>query len=314
MKKSMSFILICLFLFSSFTCCESAISFVDDTGMKINLDKKPKRVAVLFSSFADMWLLSDGEVHITVGEAVERGFVDENVRLVDSGAGKKIDVETLIMNEPDFVIGSADIPIHEKVREQIQKLGIPFALFRVESMDDYLRVFAIMTSINNSEDNYIRFGKGVYEEAQKVIAHAKLYTQRHPQKILFIRSGSGYSSTKAKTKDMHFAAQMLYDLGAENIADEVPVIIDGLSFEEIFLKDPDAIFISLMGDEDAAKAYMSELFKTPQWRRLQAVQNGRCYFLSKDLFQYKPNARWAEAYREMAKMLYPNWTEAGKER
>ena len=52
---------------------------------------------------------------------------------------------------------------------------------------------------------------------------------------------------------------MLDDLGAENIAEDVPVIIDGLSFEEIFMKDPDAIFISLMGDEEAARKYMEEL-------------------------------------------------------
>ncbi|MBE5791937.1 MAG: ABC transporter substrate-binding protein [Clostridiales bacterium] len=310
MKKGLTLILICLFLFSSFACCESAVSFVDDTGMEIDLVKKPSRVAVLFSSFADMWLLSGGHIYVTVGEAVERGFAEENTLLVDSGAGKKIDVEALFMSEPDLIIGSADIPFHEKARQMIKNTSVPFALFHVESIEDYLRVFEIMTSINNTAENYIKYGEIVQKEAMKVIKHANEYANKEPQEILFIRSGSGYSSAKAKTRDMHFAAQMLYDLGAKNIADDIPIIIDGLSFEEIFMKDPDAIFISLMGDEQAAKAYMNALFNKPEWRMLRAVQNGRCYFLSKELFQFKPNARWAEAYLEMAKMLYPDWEEA----
>ena len=41
------------------------------------------------------------------------------------------------------------------------------------------------------------------------------------------------------------------------------------------------------------------------WRDLEAVKNGRCTYLSKDLFHYKPNARWAEAYRVLAGLLYP---------
>lgn len=313
MKKILFFVL-SVFLLSSFACAESPFSFYDDTGKKIILDGKPDQTAVLFSSYADMWLLSGGDIYVTVGEAAERGFASENALLVDSGAGKKFDIEALVISQPDLIIGSVDIPFHEIAREQIEKTGIPFALFRVESIDDYLRVFKIMTRINESEENYLEFGLSVYEKARRVIERAEEHGTKNPQEILFIRSGSGYSSAKAKTRDMHFAAQMLYELGAENIAQDVPVIIDGLSFEEIFMKDPDAIFISLMGDEEAAKTYMTELFKKPGWQMLKAVQNGRCYFLEKDLFQYKPNARWAEAYLEMAKMLYPEWTYAWEEK
>lgn len=301
---------VCLFLLTSFAYAEMPFSFEDDTGEVIFLNKKPSRVAVLFSSYADMWLLSGGNIHVTVGEAVERGFANDKTILVDSGAGKKIDVEALIMSEPDLVIGSKDIPFHEKARDQIRERVIPFALFHVENMNDYLRVFKIMTAINDTEENFETYGECVLEEAERIIDKAKHLAKSNPQEVLFIRSGSGYSSAKAKTKEMHFAAQMLFDLGAKNIADDVPVIIDGLSFEEIYIKDPDAIFISLMGDEDAARAYMNELLKKPGWRMLKAVQSGRCYYLSKELFQFKPNAKWAQAYSEMAKMLYPNWTEA----
>ena len=43
----------------------------------------------------------------------------------------------------------------------------------------------------------------------------------------------------------------------------------------------------------------------PAWPGLQAVQNGRYLLLPKELFHYKPNARWGESYAYLAKILYP---------
>ena len=83
--------------------------FEDFSGKKVTLTSKPKKVAVLFSSLADVWCLAGGEVAITVGESVERGICSDDVLLVDSGAGKTIDTEMLIAYEPDLVIYSLDV-------------------------------------------------------------------------------------------------------------------------------------------------------------------------------------------------------------
>jgi iron complex transport system substrate-binding protein len=98
---------------------------------------------------------------------------------------------------------------------------------------------------------------------------------------------------------------MLGELGAHNIADDAPVLLDGLSLEEIILRDPDYIFLTTMGNEAAAKAYIEELFSQDGWKELDAVKNNCYAFLPKELFHFKPNARWAEAYELLAKLLYP---------
>ena len=65
-----------------------------------------------------------------------------------------------------------------------------------------------------------------------------------------------------------------------------------------------------MGAEDAALAALeSGIMSNPAWEGLTAVQQDRCYVLPKDLFHYKPNARWAESYAYMAKLLYPELAE-----
>ncbi|MGN0473693.1 MAG: hypothetical protein ACI4IJ_01255, partial [Acutalibacteraceae bacterium] len=56
---------------------------------------------------------------------------------------------------------------------------------------------------------------------------------------------------------------------------------------------------------DAAKKYIEELFAGDGWKDLQAVKNSKYIFLPKELFHYKPNARWAESYIYAANILYP---------
>ncbi|NMB09003.1 MAG: ABC transporter substrate-binding protein [Tissierellia bacterium] len=43
----------------------------------------------------------------------------------------------------------------------------------------------------------------------------------------------------------------------------------------------------------------------PAWSTLSAVKNDRYIILPKDLYMFKPNHRYAEAYEGLAKILYP---------
>jgi iron complex transport system substrate-binding protein len=61
-----------------------------------------------------------------------------------------------------------------------------------------------------------------------------------------------------------------------------------------------------MGDEEAARQNMESILSSRVYSSLDAVKGGRCYYLPKDMFQYKPNAKWAEAYLYLAEILYEN--------
>ena len=59
------------------------------------------------------------------------------------------------------------------------------------------------------------------------------------------------------------------------------------------------------GDEQAALAVVEEtLGQNPAWQGLTAVKEGRVYVLPRDLFHYKPNARWAESYAFLYELLF----------
>ncbi len=281
--------------------CEDYYVFRDDIGELITLHSKPQKVAVLFSSYADVWICAGGEVAVTVGETIERGFVDENVILVDKGAGKTIDMECLIASQPDFVICSADIPAQVDVAKILNENGIPAACFRVDAFSDYQNMLKICTDITENQEAY---QKNAQEVLKKIETIFESVPDEEEKNILFIRAGASTSSTKAKTAKDNFVCMMLKELGTNNIAEEAPVLLDGLSIEEILIKNPEHIFISTMGEETAAIQNMMTVFSQPEWQELEAVKEGRYTFLPKEMFQYKPNARWAEAYQYLMDVLY----------
>lgn len=307
MKKS---VVLCLFiLLIMISGCQAEVNkgnyykFIDSNNTEISLAEKPKNVAVLFSSFVEIYTLAGGVTSITVQESIDRGLVNQDVILVDEGAGKTINTEILIAANPDFVIGSLDISEQAKTCKLLNDLGIPSALFRVESFEDYLHVLDILTNITGDKTNYNEYGLKIKTEIDHIKASINL---DNSSKILFIRSGSSMSSCKAKNKNNNFVCQMLDELGVINIADTSTILLDGLSIEEILLNEPDYIFVSIMGDSVASENFVRELFATKAYSSLNAIKNNKYYFLPKDLFQFKPNHKWAIAYQYLVDILYEN--------
>lgn len=283
------------------------LTFTDDAGRTVTLDKAPRRAAVLFSSYAQLWTAAGGTLAVTVGDAVARGYAAEGTPLVDDGAGMKIDLEALVAAGPDFVIASADMAAQAEACGQLAEMGIPAAAFREESVADYVRLCRLFCALTGETDA-LDEALAVESQCGQIAARARRAAGDTPPKVLFIRAGSGYSATRAKTAKDHFVGRMLEELGAQNIADDAGALSEGLALESVLERQPDVILIVPQGDEAATRSYMDGVLAEPGWRDLAAVQAGRCHYLSKELFHYKPNERWAEAYEVLAGLLYP---EAG---
>lgn len=307
MKKYIILIFFLLLCASFLSCADEKTdekvyySFKDSEQRDVILEKKPQKVAVLFSSYAEMWTLAGGEVSITVGESVERGFADESTVLVDSGAGKTIDREILIASAPDFVIASADIAAQAELAGYLDSVGIPCALFRVDSFYDYADVMDVLCAITERDDLYEKNVTKIADEIENILNSVD--KSRAPR-IIFIRCGSSASSTKAKNAEENFVCKMIAELGGINIADEAPELCDGLSLEAILTAQPEKMLISTMGNEQKSREYMDSVLKSEPWQALGAVKNQDYVYLGKELFQFKPNARWAEAYKFLAEYLY----------
>lgn len=281
------------------TAPEDGYTFTDATGRSVTVEKNPENVVSLQGSFAETWLISGGDL---VGVTTD-AFEDFNLDLPDAeivGTVKEPNTEILLSLNPGFVIMSADIAGHKAVASLLDSLSIPYAYFKQETFDDYLNMLEVFTSLTGKPENYQTYGLALQKRIDNVIAKAQ--AQQDKPEVLFARARSQGVSAKASD---HMVCTMLDEFGCVNIAAKNPSLLDNLSIEEIIKQDPDLILVTFMGDEESAKQYLVKAWESnPAWSGLTAVKEHGYVFLQKDLFHFKPNARWADAYETLYKILF----------
>lgn len=311
-KKFICFFLAALILLVSLCSCtkkgesepaNEGITFVDALGRSVILKDTPARTAALIGSFAEVWQLAGGTVCATAEDAWE----DFGLSLKDAvniGGAHSPNLEMLLSANPDFVLASASTASNVEMKNSLEAAGICVAYFDVDSFYDYLDMLKICTDITGRPDLYLKNGSELLQRIKKTKENLNgvSFPDAH-RKILLLRASSG--ALKAKGSEGTVLGEMLSDLGCINIADSDTSLLENLSVESIIREEPYHIFVVTMGnDTQAAK---NNLFKTikenPAWEGLEAIRENRLHIMDKQLFNIKPNVRWAEAYEILEKSL-----------
>ncbi len=308
-KFYFSLILSCFFI-SLLTGCKvqpvvvnnnSYYKFTDSLQNTVDLKDKPNRVISLVGSYAETWILAGGELVGVTNDVISERNMDLSKDTKIVGTIKEPNVEEILDLSPDFVLLSTDIESHVKISETLKKANIPYAFFKVEHFEDYLYMLNVCTDITGKKELYEKNGVAIKKKIDDVLE--KVDKKNNPS-ILFIRAFS--SGAKAKNDD-NMACRILNDLGTINIASKHKSLLEDLSIEQIIQEDPDYIFVVTMGDsKEAIQALKEGIEKSPAWSNLSAVKNNRYIVLPKELFHYKPNAKWGDSYEYVAKILYPD--------
>ena len=282
---------------------QETVSVTDDLGREAQVPLHPDRVAALTGSFADIWCLAGGTE--TVAAATHDTWTNFDLALsedvYDLGNLEDITLETLIAAEPDLILAAANMINDTKFLDAFEELGYAVLYLQADTFDDYLRVLELCTQLTGQTENYERYGASVQEQVDAALAR----TDGSEPSVLYVRASG--SSCKARGSEGTVLGEMLAALGCRNIADnEGNGLLDELSIEAIIAEDPEYIFVVYYGSKQAdAEALLEEtLLSNPAWAELSAVREGRCFVLDKSLYHLKPNARWGEAYENLANILY----------
>lgn len=277
-------------------------TFTDSLGNSVVLEKRPERVISLVGSYAETWVLAGGELTGVTDDVIEETRLEVLDGISIVGTVKVPNAEKILSLSPDFVLLSPDIENHLKIKETLDNANIAHAFFKVEYFDDYLKMLDICTDITGKKGLYEEHGLKIKEDIENILLKVENNGSVKPE-VLFVRAFS--SGAKAK-KDDNLTCKILDDLGAVNIANKHPSLLEELSIEEVIEEDPDFIFVTTMGNtEKAIEALKNGIEKNPAWNNLTAVKNGRYIVLPKELFHYKPNAKWGESYKYIAEIIYP---------
>ena len=279
---------------------QGTCTFTDSLGNTVELEQPPKRVAALLGSYAETWLLAGGEVVAVTQDAYDERGLELPEDTVNLGANQQPDLEALFAAEPDLVLLTPDLDGQMGLRDSLEAAGIPAAWFKVDTVEDYLNMLKICTDLTGRSDLYQKNGLDIQSEIDAAIASVP---EGEAPTVLLLRAYS--SGVRAKNSD-NIAGAILKDLGAANIADSDSGLLEDLQMESILAADPEFIFVTTMGaSQEAALESLDELLHSdPAWQTLTAVKEDRVEVLPKDLFHYKPNARWGESYQMLAELMY----------
>ena len=301
MKRILALLLICTVL-SGCAAAEApesrvGITFTDSMDRTVTVSA-PQRVGICSGSLAECWLLAGGEIAAVTRDAVTERNLELPENYIDLGSLKEPSTEAILAADLDFVIFMSSLPNHVAMAETLEKTGTAYAYFDVENFSDYLELMKIFTDITGRSDLYEANAAALQPQIESIIENGK---REDAPTVLILRT----SSSRVKVLDSSFmVGGMLKEFGCVNIADSDGSLLTELNLEAIVQADPDYIFVTCMGDLEEGQAQLeASLTSNPIWNTLQAVQNGRVFFLDKELFHNKPNARWVESYEILAELL-----------
>jgi iron complex transport system substrate-binding protein len=253
------------------------------------------------TSILDLWYLAGGT-------AVARVTGDESVPpeardIEQVGGFGTPNAERIVALKPDLVILTSTTSSHRALEGVLKENGIASLYVNYQTYDDFIKYLDLFTRITGREDIFNSRIKGIQDQVDAVVQ--KVSKQPKPRVLIL------FATTKSVQSELPLSlvGDMVQILGAENIAADAAVEgaarVD-FSMERVIERDPEYILVTTMGDEATVRAKVKQdLESNPAWAQLQAVKNGKVLYLDKELFIYKPNARYAEAVEAMAKILYP---------
>ena len=231
--------------------------------------------------------------------------LDLGEEVANLGAVKEPNVELLLQSKPDLVIASSNTDAQVALLDTLEGMGLTVAYFKVSSFQDYLNMLDICTQLTGRPDCYEQYGQALQDQVDE----AKETCAGLTPTVLYVRATG--SSCKVKNSRDTVLGEMLADRGCVNIADSSDSLLEQLSLEVILDRDPDFIFAILQGSDptDAQRTLEETLLSNPAWQSLTAVQEGRFFVLDDQLYNLKPNARWGDAYEQLADLLRANAPE-----
>lgn len=283
---------------------EEQLTYVDTRGEEITVSKNPKKTVVLINSLLDLWYLSGGEAVARCSGTTNVPEAAENIEII--GKFYSVSLEKLIALEPDLVVVSSTVSSQMEMEDVLAENGIEFA--PVDSSTNPYTNFDknvyLFSQILDTEDIYERDIKEITGAVDEIIEKTE-ESEKNPSALVLF-SSSKYVKCELPTS---LTGEMLDYLGVENIVADAQ--IEGstkvdFSLERLIERDPDYIFVTTMGDVEECKARVEQdVQSNDAWNSLTAVKEGRVYYLPKDLYLYKPNARYPEAFKGLAEIVYP---------
>lgn len=283
----------------------------------LEIAKNPSKPAVLYGSFVTLWYEAGGKAAGVIGGdssiALYNLYIgrdvtqDEGVTvLAESSAGKNWSTENIIAFQPDLIICSTAMSGYKTISAPAEAAGIPVVAMDYNDFSDYLKWFKVFCNLNGHPELWDTVAMPALDKVVDILCRIPENQQNAPK--VFAMFSATKDNITANTSGTVLGG-MISQMNALNIADADNTSgadrIE-INMESVFAADPDLIVVQCHASTDDDAEQVNRVYgENPVWKSLRAVQEGKIYFLEPHLFHYKPNSHFADAYLQLAQLLYP---------
>ncbi len=281
---------------------EEDIAYMGASGEEVTIKKNPQRVVVLQNSLLEMWDQAGGTVVGRVEESEDK-TVENAMSAEVVGAMGSPSLEKILALQPDLVIASPSYSAQREMIPVLKQNNIQVIDLDNDLLEDYYKTVRLFTAITGREDLYENHVNDIQKKVDEIVSKAP--EDKNYKAVIMFATAKSITVRDSDT----MVGEMVKDLNVINISDSADAGADTKTFsmEKILQEDPDFIFVQTMGSdlEKITERLKSDALDNPAWASLTAVKEDRYIVLPKDLYLYKPNDRYPEAYEGLAKMIYP---------
>ena len=276
------------------------LTITDDNGREVTLPKKPERVVILAPSFVDIYYAVGGKA---VGRAVTTvGVVPPEARSVPVVSLRDANLEKVIELQPDLVIALQGIS--ENYIPILDSSRIPMIILRMKTYEDVLVKMKLFGDIAGTREQ----ARHVTETLNERVTKLKQQAPPQSKKVVILHATAKSITVELENSIAGSVAKMLnlQNVAAGDQALDGNPEVTPYSMEALVERDPDIIFVTVMGDQETiGRRMQADVESNPAWSSLRAVQNKQVFFLPMELFLLSPGIRYDEAVTYMGKLVYP---------
>jgi iron complex transport system substrate-binding protein len=269
------------------------IQIVDDRGEQVSLSSPAKRIIALYGAYNEI-LAAMGLEDRIVGRTKADKIPPSILSKPSIGTHMRPNIEMVLGLKPDLVIQSAGRKEAMLAVQQIQKEGVPVAVFSPTSFIDLFSVIERVGTLTGASNE----AKALIEKLERRLnrVKARLRNISHRPYIFFeVRYpnllGAGQGS---------IVNDVILHAGGVNCVKKKKKLMR-IGMEALIECNPEAYIIQ-QGPMNKNPSHPSS---RPHFQVLEAVKNGKILFVDEQAYS-RPGPRAVDAVEELAEFLHPN--------
>jgi iron complex transport system substrate-binding protein len=274
------------------TTAKYPMSVTDDSGHKVKMASKPKRIISLAPSNTEI-LFSLGLADKIVGVTSYCDYPPEAKKKEEIGSFAGPNIEKILAQKPDLVVATGDL--QEPVAQELEKLKVTVFVCNPKNLDGLLNNIRKIGAITGAETEAKKLTDSMTAVEEKVSKKVAKLKESEKPKVFFELYNEPLTTVGKDT----FHNELIEIAGGKNIAGNLKESYPQFSVDTLINESPD-VFISIkdtMYDP-------GDIAARPGYADIKAIRDNRVTVINGDLVN-RPGPRITEGLWQIAKAIHP---------